>query len=60
MEKRVSLIILLFVIIFNFSQELRDLRVIDLNEEKEKEEEKKLSNPQDFQEYLAFILKILN
>ena len=60
MEKRVSLTLLLFVIIFALSQELRDLRVIDLNEEKEEEEEKKIIKPQDFQEYLAFILKILN
>ena len=38
MEKRVSLILLLLVNTFTFSQELRDLRVIDLNEEKEEEE----------------------
>jgi len=54
MEKRVSLIILLFVIIFNFSQELRDLRVIDLNEEKEKEEEKKIIKPPGFSRISGF------
>ena len=54
MEKRVSLTLLLFVIIFAFSQELRDLRVIDLNEEKEEEEEKKIIKPPGFSRISGF------